>query len=110
MDLTSLAPEVSEAVLAEGRDIAEGIRRFNGMKQDDADSYAVQSELRSRFSYWHRAWWTVHQRTGVDGRPPVQAILDLALVRAKEPSMDEIVANARAHLGGLTVANKTATP
>ncbi len=108
VNLTNLAPEVSEAVLAEGRDIAEGIRRFNGMKQDDAHSYTVQSDLRNRFSYWHRAWWTVHQKTGMDGRPPVQEVLDLALVRAKEPGMDEIVANAHAHLGGLPAANKIA--
>jgi hypothetical protein len=101
--LTNVAPEVSEAVLAEGREIADGIRRFNGMKEDDASSHNVQMDLRSRFSDWHHAWWTVHQKTGVDGRPPVQEILNLALVRAKEPSMDEIVANARAHLGGLPV-------
>jgi hypothetical protein len=109
VSFSKVAPEVSEAVLADGRDIAEGIRRCNEMSQDDANFYAVQSDLRSRFSNWHRAWWTVHQRTGVDGRQPVQEILDLALVRAKEPSMDEIVANARAHLGGLPVTDKTAT-
>lgn len=108
-DLIKVTPEVSEAVLAEGRDIANGIRRFNEMKAEDADSHTVQMDLRSRFSDWHHAWWTVHQRTGVDGRPPVQEILDLALVRAKEPSMDEIIANARAHLDGLTPAKESAS-
>jgi hypothetical protein len=108
--LTRVTPEVSGAVLAEGRSIAEGIRGFNTMKADDPNFYNVQLNLRTRFSYWHRAWWTVHQKTGVDGRPPVQEILDLALVRAKEPSMDEIIANARAHLGGLPSANKKETP
>ena len=100
--LSVIAPEVSTAVISEGNAVAAGIRRFNGMSADDPRFYDVQIELRSRFRYWHRAWWTVHQRTGVDGRPPVQAILELAQVRAKGTSMDEIVINAQAHLDGLS--------
>jgi hypothetical protein len=98
---TQVPPEVSEAVLAEGRAVATGVRRFNEMKTDETGFREVQVELRTRFSYWRHAWWRVHQITGVDGRPPVQEILDLALVRAKDTSMDEIVINARAHLDGL---------
>ena len=105
--LTNVAPPVSDAVLADGRDIAEGIRRFNTMPSDAPDFYTVQVELRSRFADWHHAWWAVHQRTGADGAPPVQAILDLASVRAGETSMDEIVINARAHLDGLPAGNRT---
>jgi hypothetical protein len=97
-----IRPEVSEAVLAEGREVASAVRRFNEMKTDEPRFYDVQVELRTRFSHWRHAWWRVHQLTGVDGRPPVQEILDLALVRAKDTSMDEIVINARAHLEGLT--------
>jgi hypothetical protein len=104
MQLTNVAPEVSEAVLAEGCAVAEGIRQFNDMDAGAPDFYDVQIQLRSRFSYWHQAWWTVHRLTGVDGRPPVQTILDLALVRANATTMDEIVINARAHLGGLEPA------
>ncbi len=98
---THVSPEISEAVLAEGREVAAGVRRFNEMKSDEPRFYDVQVELRTRFSHWRHAWWRVHQRTGVDGRPPVQEILDLALVRSKDTSMDEIVINARAHLDAL---------
>ena len=106
--LTRVAPEVAEVVLAEGRELAAAIRTFNAMSAEDPGFYDVQVELRSRFNYWHRAWWTVHQRTGADGRPPVQEVLDLALVRAADTSMDEIVVNARAHLGGLEPAESEA--
>jgi len=99
--LGAVSPQVAEAVLAEGRGLADSIRDFNGMSADDPDFYTVQVVLRSRFSYWHRAWWTVHRLTGADGRPPVQAILDLVRERAEGTTMDEIVVNARAHLDGL---------
>ncbi len=106
--LSRVSPDVSEAVRDVGRNIADGIRRFNDMKPDEANYYSVASDLRSRFSYWHRAWWTVHQKTGVDGRPPLREILDLALVRAKDSCMDEIVINARVHLEDLeSAANRT---
>lgn len=101
MNLSRVSPEVSEAVLAEGRQLGSALKDFNQMKSDDPDFYNVQVALRSRFSYWHHAWWRVHQITRVDGRPPVQEILDLARVRAKDTSMDEIVINAEAHLRGL---------
>ncbi len=99
--LSQIMPAVSAAVLEDGREIEAAIRRFNEMMPDDPNSLSVQVELRSRFSNWHRAWWNVHQRTDIDARPPVQNILDLALIRAKETSMDEIVINARAHLDGI---------
>jgi hypothetical protein len=105
--LSKVDPKVSEAVLAEGRDIVENLRRFNEMKETESNFLNVQVELRSRFNSWHHAWWTVHQKTGVDGRPPVQEILDLARVRARETTMDEIVANAQAHLGGLPPRDPT---
>jgi len=102
--LETVAPEVAEAVRAEGRDLAGAIRAFNAMSADAPEFWTVQVELRSRFSFWHRAWWTVHRRTGADGRPPVEEMLELARVRAADTSMDEIVVNARAHLDGLGAA------
>ncbi|MFC1849064.1 hypothetical protein ACFL27_02535 [candidate division CSSED10-310 bacterium] len=103
--LIHITPVVTEAVLADGKEIETNIRRFNTMTPTDPEFYNFQVELRSRFSYWHRAWWNIHQRTDVDARPPVQNILDLAEIRAKETSMDEIVINARAHLDGIPNAN-----
>ena len=71
------------------------------MKSEDPQFLDIQVQLRTRFNYWHQAWWTVHQLTGVDGRPPVQELFGLALVRSKDSTMDEIVANAQAHLDGI---------
>jgi hypothetical protein len=99
--LTKIAPEISEAIRGEQREIAYELRRFNEMKSDDPKFLDVQVQLRTRFNYWHRAWWTVHRLTGVDGRPPVQELLELALVRSKDTTLDEIVANAQAHLDGI---------
>lgn len=101
------APELVEAVLAEGRDIAEGIRQFNTMEEDAPDFGDVQIRLRSRFNSWKQAWWLMHKRVGLDGRPPVQEIYDRALIRARGTSMDEIEVNARVILDALnSVAEK----
>ncbi len=102
--LVTITPEISESVIAEGREIAAGVRQFNGMKADEPHFYEVQLELSSRFNFWKLAWWTTHQRLGLDGRPPVQEIYDLALVRAQDTSMDEIVVNARVILEALPPA------
>ncbi len=99
--LRSPSLEITEAILGEGRAIAAGIRSFNEMKSDDPEFYNVQIEWRTRFNYWKQAWWTVHQIQNRDGRPPVQEIFDLASVRAKDTSMDEIVLNARVILEAL---------
>ena len=96
------APEVVEVVLAEGRDIAEGIRRFNALPENNPKFHDVLLDLRTRFNVWKQAWWTIHQRLGVDGRPPVQAIYDLATVRARGTAMDEIEVNARVFIEALT--------
>jgi hypothetical protein len=105
--LLKITPEISEAVLAEGRDIAEGVLRFNEMRSDDPRFHDEQVQLPSRFSYWKQAWWIVHQQMGGDGRPPVQQIYDLARVRSKDTAMDEIGVNARAILNALEpVSNK----
>ena len=95
------APELLEAVLADGRDIAESIRRFNAMKDDAPDFWDVQIRLRGRFNDWKQAWWVMHKRLGLDGRPPVREIYDLAVVRARGTSMNEIEVNARVILESL---------
>lgn len=95
------APELKDALLAAGHDIAEAIRRFNALPPTDPGYPTAPVELRSRFNYWKRAWWTVSQRLDLDARPPVQEIHDLATVRATGTGMDEIVLNARAILDAL---------
>src|SRR5262249_43818401 len=89
--MQNITPEIRDAVLAEERKVVEGVQRFNEMKSDAPDFWDVQVQLRTRFSYWKQAWWTVQQKLGLDGRPPVKEIYDLALIRSKESTMDEIV-------------------
>jgi hypothetical protein len=103
-------PELIEAVLAEGRDIAGGIRRFNAMKDDAPDYGDVQIRLRGRFNDWKQAWWVLHQRAGLDGREPVREIHGLALVRAGGTSMNEIAVNARVILDALEKPSAEKTP
>jgi hypothetical protein len=102
--LTSITSEVKDAVLAEGREIADELRKFNEMKNDEPRFWDVQIQLRSRFNYWKQAWWVVHRRFGLDGRPPVKEIYDLAVVRARDTSMNEIELNARVILEALEPA------
>jgi hypothetical protein len=104
------SPEIKEAVLAESREIAAGVRGFNGMKLDDPRFYDVQIELRGRFNTWKQAWWNVFHVLNLDGRPPVQEIFDLATVRAQGTSMDEIVLNARVILETLDQPATANTP
>jgi hypothetical protein len=99
--LATVKAEIRDAILAEGRAIAEGIRAFNQMKSDHPQFYNVQVSLRSRFNSWKHAWWATQQKLRLDGRPPVQEIYDLAVVRARETSMDEIEINARVILEAL---------
>jgi hypothetical protein len=99
--LKEITPEIRDAVVAEGHQITEGLRRFNEMKSDDPSLWSTQLELRARFAYWKQAWWTVHRRLGLDGRPPVQEIYDLAMVRSKDTTMDEVVVNAKVILNAL---------
>lgn len=94
-------PELVEAVLAEGRDIAAIIRTFNALPATDPKYHEVPFDLRSRFNDWKQAWWTISRRLGVDGRPPVQEIYDIATVRARGTAMDEIEGNARVILDAL---------
>lgn len=95
------AAELAEAVLAEGRDIADGIRAFNALPESDPNFHTAPHDLSSRFNHWKHAWWTLHQRLGVDGRPPVREIHELTLVRAKGTGMSEIEVNARVILDAL---------
>lgn len=103
------SPAVVEAILAEGREIAAGLRRFNTVAADDPAFYDLQMELRSRFNYWKQAWWSAAQITKRDAIPPVQEIFDLAQVRTQGTSMDEIVVNARVILEALRAPAKAET-
>jgi len=99
--LATPTTEVSEAVLAEGRAIAEGIRESNSMKDTDPEFSQKMNDLNSRFSSWKQSWWVIHKRLGLDGRPPVQEIHELASIRERGTRMDEIELDARVILESL---------
>jgi hypothetical protein len=103
------APELVEAVLAEGRAIADGIRTFNGMKEDDPTYHELLGDLRARFYYWKQTWWTIHQLIGVDGRPPMKEIHDLALVHGNG-AMSNIEMDSRAFIEEQDKSAATRTP
>jgi hypothetical protein len=106
--MKNVTPEIRDAIIAEGKNITEGLRRFNTMKSDDPNFWSAQRELHMRFAYWKQAWWSVHKKLGLDGRPPVQEMHDLALVRAEDTTMDELVVNAKAILNALNPLAQTA--
>lgn len=102
--------ELTDAVLAEGRAIADGIRAFNSLPETDASFRSTPQRLSSRFNTWKHAWWLLHHKLGLDGRPPVREIHDLALVRAKDSGMSEIEVNARAILDALNPPQEEKKP
>lgn len=102
--------ELVDAVLAEGRAIASEIRAFNSLPETDASFRSTPQRLSSRFNTWKHAWWLLHHKLGLDGRPPVREIHDLALVRAKDTGMSEIEVNARAILDALNPPQEEKKP
>ncbi|MCB1123458.1 MAG: hypothetical protein KJT03_18035 [Verrucomicrobiae bacterium] len=105
--LKKIRPLIVQALMTEAESIKEGIRQFNVMDENDPNFSTVQVELRSRFNYWKRAWWTTFHQLGIEGRSPIQEIHDLAEVRSQVTTMDEIVVNAQAVLNALGPANET---
>ena len=81
--LTNPAPEIIAAVQAEGQTLAGRIRRFNELNQA-ADCAYLGHVFRDRFQAWSAAWNVVHRHAGLDGRAPIQEILELAQVRSKD--------------------------
>ena len=103
--LETIDPAVTAVVQAEGQAIADGIARFNTLAADDPRFHDVQLELNGRFTAWKHAWWNVHRRLRLDGRPPLQRIYELAQVRGQATNMGDIVVNARVILEALSTAS-----
>jgi hypothetical protein len=99
--LADIEPEVRDAVIAEGKALAEALRAFNSMSAEDPRFMDVQIELRSRFIDWRSAWWSTLHKLGLDGRPLLRTIRDLAAKRAADTTMDEIVINTQVVLDAL---------
>jgi hypothetical protein len=92
--LTVVDPEVVQAM----RDIATGIedqlRTLNAMKPDDPNYYELANDIRYRFKGWSLAWRNVQPKSGVDGRPLLEEILQLAKVQKDNGQMQEVIAEA----------------
>lgn len=60
--LNASSAELNQAILREGRAIAEALKRFQNMPETDPSFDATASELNSRFDNWRRAWWAIQNR------------------------------------------------
>jgi hypothetical protein len=89
------APELIEAVRAEGRAIADGLREANTLAAGDARFDALLSDLSSRFRDWRDAWWGLCLRLPLDGAPLLQEILDVARARSDSSAMRDIAFDAQ---------------
>jgi len=93
--------EIGQALLAEGHEIAEEIRRVAAMESADPSAGQALNELRRRFLSWKQAWWVLHPRLGLEGRPPLQQIHDLASEASPNPVILEIVGETKKMLDSL---------
>lgn len=89
------SPELSQAVLDEGKAIADRIRHLTTDSDSDPERLQSLSALSSRFNHWKRAWWIVYQRAGLEGRPIYAEIHSLSLAYPRGTPMDQIELNAR---------------
>ncbi len=99
-------PMVIEAMRGAGEDIAEMIRKLNGMKESDAGFIDLASAARDRFSVWRRAWWQVQLVSATDTKPLIEEIVKLARVHGASGHMQEIVVDGEAQLQGLAGLKK----
>ncbi len=108
--LTAIHPDVVQAIRDVARDLAGDIRRFNAMQTGETGYVDLGARIRGRFGDWHRAWWTVHRVTGLDGRPPLEELLALARVRSDKGFMQEVILNAEAHLASPSSSRRMSEP
>lgn len=79
------------AILEVGRQIAEQIRTVNSTPVDADPSYELAAAASVRFAGWSEAARTVHGLDGLDLRPLMQELRDLAGVRDESVTMQDVV-------------------
>jgi hypothetical protein len=99
-------PIVLQAMRDVAADIAEQIRKFNAMSPQQEGYDALGGHIQSRFNRWCAPWEMVQDRSGVDGRPPVEEILKLASVQKGNTYMQGVASDAQVLLGYLAGAHK----
>jgi hypothetical protein len=82
-----LAPAVEEV----GREIAQQIRQVNATSAEADPSYELAGQVEVRFAGWSEAARTLHGRPGVDLRPVMKQILELARVRSESLALQDVV-------------------
>lgn len=97
--LAGASPELSEAVLREGRDIAREMAKFNELNSDAPGFHSIGLELSSRFESWRPAWWRLRKTGALRGDETLSEIHRLTKVhRMESGAMHDIEINARATL------------
>jgi hypothetical protein len=98
-----LAPEVVEAVAAEGRLVAERLREFGALAADDPRRAEVLGEAAARFDVWKSVWWGLCERVPLDGRPLLEEIGRLAAEHPDARPLVDMATDARAIAAALRV-------
>jgi hypothetical protein len=99
-------PVVLQGMRDVASDLEDQIRKLNKMSREQPGYDDVGNHIRSRFNRWCTAWEMVQDRSGVDGRPPVEEILKLASVQKENVYMQGVVSDAQILLGYLAAAKK----
>lgn len=82
---------LGSAVIEVGRRIAAEIRVVNATTVEEDPSYQKAADAGVRFAGWSEAARVLHGRPGVDMRPVMREILDLARVRGESLMMMDVV-------------------
>jgi hypothetical protein len=110
MNAVSELPVVDPLVIQALRDVAGDmeaqIRKFKAMSPQQPGYDDVGKEIGQRFNSWGHPWEYVHRVSGVDGRPPVEEILQLATAGKPSPQMQGVINDAQVLLGWVSAAPK----
>ncbi len=99
---TNATPELLAAVQAYGQSLAAQLRRFNELNIA-SDCQYLGRVYRDSFQAWSTAWLALHRQGGLDGRAPLQQILELAQVRSRDcEAINELRLAAQRAIGGLS--------
>lgn len=93
--LNASSPELDQAVLGEGRAIADAIERLHGISAEDAQFDALATEVSSRFDVWRSAWWAIHSRKANFDATPLRDIHQRSERYATTRRMREVWGDSR---------------
>ncbi|HEX3747995.1 MAG TPA: hypothetical protein VHW09_28890 [Bryobacteraceae bacterium] len=96
--LTSVDPAVVQALRDVAADAESKIRKFTALAPDNSDLAEVGNDARNLVKAWSLAWGAVCEKSGIDGRAPLQEIVRLASLRNSDGFMQEIIGDAQTQL------------